>query len=34
VRILGLTLASRDPAAQAAFWGERLGLPVLEGAGL
>jgi catechol 2,3-dioxygenase-like lactoylglutathione lyase family enzyme len=30
VRILGLTLASRDPAAQSAFWGERLGMPVRE----
>jgi len=33
VRILGLTLASRDPAAQSAFWGERLGLPVRDVAG-
>jgi hypothetical protein len=31
VRILELTLAGRDPAAQSAFWGERLGLPVREG---
>ncbi len=33
MRILGVTLASRDLAAQSAFWGERLGLPVREGAG-
>jgi hypothetical protein len=33
VRILGLTLASRDLAAQSAFWGERLGMPVREGTG-
>ena len=33
MRILGLTLASRDLAAQSTFWGERLGLPVIEGAG-
>jgi catechol 2,3-dioxygenase-like lactoylglutathione lyase family enzyme len=33
MRILGLTLASRDLAAQSAFWGERLGMPVREGAG-
>ena len=33
VRILGLTLASRDLAAQSAFWGERLGIAVREGAG-
>jgi catechol-2,3-dioxygenase len=33
VRILGLTLASRDVAAQSAFWSERLELPVREGAG-
>jgi len=30
VRIFGLTLASRDPAAQSAFWGERLGMQVRE----
>jgi catechol 2,3-dioxygenase-like lactoylglutathione lyase family enzyme len=33
VRIFELTLASRDPAAQSAFWGERLGMPVREGTG-
>jgi catechol 2,3-dioxygenase-like lactoylglutathione lyase family enzyme len=33
VRILDLTLASRDLAAQSAFWGETLGMPVREGAG-
>jgi catechol 2,3-dioxygenase-like lactoylglutathione lyase family enzyme len=33
VRILALTLASRDLAAQSAFWGERLGMAVREGAG-
>jgi catechol-2,3-dioxygenase len=33
VRILELTLASRDLAAQSAFWGETLGMPVREGAG-
>jgi hypothetical protein len=32
LRILELTLASRDLAAQSAFWGERLGMPVREGA--
>jgi hypothetical protein len=32
VRILELTLASRDLAAQSAFWAERLGMPVREGA--
>jgi catechol-2,3-dioxygenase len=30
MRIAQLTLASADPAAQAEFWGERLGLPVRE----
>lgn len=30
MRISQLTLASADPAAQADFWGERLGLPVRE----
>jgi catechol-2,3-dioxygenase len=33
VRILALTLASRDPAAQSALWGETLGLPVRERTG-
>ena len=33
VRIFGLTLASRDLAAQSAFWGERLGIAVREGPG-
>jgi catechol 2,3-dioxygenase-like lactoylglutathione lyase family enzyme len=33
MRILELTLASRDLAAQSAFWGERLGMPVRKGAG-
>jgi hypothetical protein len=33
VRILEFTLASRDLAAQSAFWGERLGMPVREGDG-
>ena len=30
VRIAQITLAAADPAAQADFWGERLGLPVRE----
>ena len=33
MRIFGLTLTSRDPAAQSAFWGETLGLPVDESTG-
>ena len=33
MRILGLTLASHDLAAQSAFWGERLGMPAREVAG-
>jgi len=33
VRIFGLTLASRDPASQSAFWGETLELPVRENPG-
>jgi catechol 2,3-dioxygenase-like lactoylglutathione lyase family enzyme len=30
VRICQVTLASSDPAAQAAFWGTKLGLPIAK----